>query len=90
MEDGVGRHGLRALATDHPAILAVKMRFPLGRLLTVFNFSKSPFSPMDTLLPGATSMAEVLASADVRWGGPEDIITGRTENIVLVHGEARP
>ena len=81
-EDMLGKRGLRALATDHPAILAVEMLFPLGRLLAMFNFSASPFSPMDTLLPGATSMIEVLASADVRWGGPEDIITGRTENIL--------
>lgn len=74
--------GLRALATDNPEILALVMHFPSGRLLAVFNFSMAPFSPMDTLLPGATGMVEVIASADVRWGGPEDIITGRTENIL--------
>ncbi|WP_027367562.1 malto-oligosyltrehalose trehalohydrolase [Desulfocurvibacter africanus] len=76
------KHGLRALATDQAGVLALDMHFQAGHLLVIFNFSATPLDRLDSLLPRAPFMTEVLSSADARWGGPEDIITGRTENIL--------
>jgi maltooligosyltrehalose trehalohydrolase len=76
------KHGLRALATDQAGVLALDMRFQAGHLLEIFNFSASPVDRLESLLPRAPFMTEVLSSADVRWAGPEDIITGSTENIL--------
>ena len=76
------KHGLRVLATIQTEALVLNMRFQKGHLLEVFNFSTTPLDRMDSFMPQAPAMTEVLSSADVRWGGPEDIITGPTENLL--------